>query len=187
MKLVDTNFQGVKLFEMTPFRDERGFFARNFCCEVMENSSANREVSQANLSFNSKKGTIRGFHFQFPPYQEAKTVTVIQGSVHYKIIDIRPDSPTYLSVSEYELEPLAHVIQVPQGCAPAFQTLVDNTLLHYYVSQSYNSDFEDGIRFNDPQFNFSWPINTSIISERDKSFKDFNRNSYELDYYSRLN
>ncbi len=182
MELVEENFQGVKLFEMKPFYDERGFFARNFCQKIMNETLCNAEVSQANLSFNSKRGTIRGFHFQYPPFQEAKTVTVLQGALHYKVIDLRPNSASFLSVSEFNLKALQHVIQVPEGCAPAFQTLSDNTFLHYYVSKSYNPLFEDGIRFNDPHFKLSWPLTSPIVSERDINFKNFDRESFELRY-----
>lgn len=174
MDVSKNKIPGVLTMKMNKFVDERGFFARNFCAQTLEGYNAFSKVSQANLSFNNNKGTVRGFHFQIGGKEEAKTVTVLRGAVHYKIIDLRKDSPTYLQHESYELIALDTVIQVPEGCAPAFQTLEDNTLLHYYVSKPYDAELERGIRYNDPYFNLEWPLKPTVISLKDQSFQNFN-------------
>jgi len=158
---------------MEVHQDERGFFARNFCVESINSGGGFSNVSQANLSFNSTRGTIRGFHFQINGFEEAKTVTVYRGSLHYKVLDLRKDSPTYLEHESFELRALSDVLQVPKGCTPGFQTLEDDVLLHYYVSNSYSKENEFGIRFNDPYFKMEWPLTPTVVSARDRSFPDF--------------
>ena len=174
MKTRVGKIQGLLFMDMDVHADERGFFARNFCAKSIENNGGYSEVSQANISFNKDKGTIRGFHFQSGGYEEAKTVTVLRGSLHYKVIDLRKNSPTYLEHESFEIFALEGVVQVPRGCAPGFQTLEDEVLLHYYVSNPYSSSNESGIRYNDPYFNLKWPGEVTNVSERDKNFSDFN-------------
>lgn len=164
---------GLLFIEMNFFKDERGFFARNFCTKTISKFNGFPNVAQANLSFNAEPGTIRGFHFQGNGYEEAKTITVIEGSLHYKVVDLRPNSPTYLKYTSFELQKLSTVVQVPKGCAPGFQTLEPNTLLHYYVSTEYSPDNESGIRYNDPFFEMNWPLEISVVSNRDSEFEDF--------------
>ena len=164
---------------MEMHEDQRGFFARNFCNESISKMSGYTDVAQANISYNKYKGTVRGFHFQVGGHEESKTVTVYQGSLHYKVVDLRKSSPTYLEHESFELSAFSGVVQVPKGCAPAFQTLEDDTLLHYYVSNAYSSSHELGIRFNDPYFNFRWPLEVSVISERDSKFADFDPSNFK--------
>ena len=174
MDVSNSKISGVLTMKMNKHVDERGFFARNFCAQTLENYKAFSNVSQGNLSFNLNKGTIRGFHYQIGGKEEAKTVTVLNGAVHYKIIDLRKNSPTYLQHESFDLFALDIVIQVPKGCAPAFQTLEDNTLLHYYMSNPYDKDLEKGIRYSDPYFDLKWPLEPTVISLRDLNFQDFN-------------
>lgn len=171
--------QGLLFIRMNFFRDERGFFVRNFCSDIVEDLGGESRVLQANLSFNVNQGTIRGFHFQNGGHEEAKTITVISGKLHYKVIDLRRNSPTYLKYTSFELNELENVVQVPRGCAPAFQTLEPNCLLHYYVSTRYSPEYEFGIRYDDPYFNMNWPRDVSTISKRDSSFEDFVPTSFE--------
>ena len=173
MDIKEGKIPGVLIAKMNKFIDERGFFSRNFCAETFKNHGAFSEVSQANISFNKFKGTIRGFHYQVGGQEEAKTVTVLRGSLHYKIVDLRLGSPTYLQHESFYLTALDLVIQVPKGCAPAFQTLEDNVLLHYYVSNPYNKELERGIRYNDGFFDFNWPLKPTVVSDRDLVFNDF--------------
>jgi len=173
MDISEGKIPGVLVMKMNKFIDERGFFSRNFCSGTLKSHGAYSDVNQANISFNKFKGTIRGFHFQVGGQEEAKTVTVLSGSLHYKIIDLRLGSPTYLQHESFDLSALDLVIQVPKGCAPAFQTLEDNVLLHYYVSNPYSKELERGIRYNDNYFNFEWPLKPSVVSNRDLTFNDF--------------
>ena len=173
IKIANSEISGLLFFKMNKFEDERGFFARNFCKSVIQESQGYESVSQANLSINKLKGTIRGFHYQINGHEESKTVTVLNGSLHYKIIDLRKNSENYLKVVSFELNALDMVVQIPKGCAPAFQTLEDNVMLHYYVSNPYSPENESGIRFNDPFFDFKWPLIPTVVSNRDSNFKDF--------------
>lgn len=173
MDIKKTSIKGLILFKFNKFEDDRGFFVRNFCREELDKFEADTKIAQANLSFNKRKGTIRGFHYQFDGYEEAKTVTVLSGTIHYKVIDLRKGSPTYTKIESFNLDQLDWTVQVPKGCVPAFQTLTDNVLLHYYVSQFYNPTKESGVRFDDPFFNMKWPLEVTEISSRDKNFPDF--------------
>jgi dTDP-4-dehydrorhamnose 3,5-epimerase len=178
MEIKTTSIEGLILFRFPKFVDERGFFSRNFCADSLQQVGGLSIVSQANLSLNVEIGTLRGFHFQSGGYEEAKTVTVLSGAVHYKVIDLRKNSKTFALVESFDLNELEWSVQVPRGCAPAFQTLKPNTLLHYYVSHPYSAKHEGGIRFNDPCFNFKWPLEISAISTRDQGFPDFNINNF---------
>jgi len=178
MDIITGKISGLLFVQMEMHSDERGFFARNFCSDSISRADGFTDISQANISFNRQKGTIRGFHFQSGGHEESKTVTVYQGSLHYKVVDLRKDSPTYLQHESFELTAFSGLVQVPKGCAPAFQTLEDNTLLHYYVSNPYSSGHESGIRFNDPFFKFEWPLPVSVVSERDSKFPDFSQTNF---------
>lgn len=178
MEIRSGRISGLLFIDMEMHQDERGFFARNFCKDSISKVGGYTDVCQANLSFNKLKGTIRGLHFQTGGHEEAKTVTVYQGSLHYKVLDLRKDSKTYLQHESFEINALSGLVQVPKGCAPAFQTLEDNTLLHYYVSNSYSKEHESGIRFNDPFFGFEWPLVPSVVSLRDSTFSDFDAETF---------
>lgn len=173
MDVVKTRIPGLQFFKMEMHEDDRGFFARNFCKKSIADAGGFSDVSQANVSFNRVKGTIRGFHFQIDGHEEAKTVTVYRGTLHYKVLDLRKDSPTYLQQESFELKALSDVLQIPKGCTPGFQTLEDDVLLHYYVSDPYSKDHEYGIRYNDPYFDMKWPLTPTVVSARDQSFPDF--------------
>ena len=179
MKVMESRIKGLLFLEMEVHSDERGFFARNFDKESINSAFGYSSISQANISFNKSKGIVRGFHFQSNGDEEAKTITVYQGSLHYKVIDLRKYSPTYLETESFEITALSRVVQVPKGCAPAFQTLEDNTLLHYYVSNPYSKENEAGIRYNDPFFKLVWPLDVSVVSERDISFPNFDPGGFK--------
>lgn len=179
MEVKNTKIKGLFLFKFDKFEDDRGLFVRNFCKKELDRIEADTEIAQANLSFNKKMGTLRGFHYQFDGFEEAKTVTVLSGAIHYKVIDLRKDSPTYTQSDSFDLNQLEWTVQVPKGCIPAFQTLTDNVLLHYYVSQFYNPDKESGIRYNDPFFDLKWPVEVTEISERDSNFPNFNLKNFK--------
>tara|TARA_Y100000590_G_scaffold470570_1_gene666446 strand:- start:5637 stop:6167 length:531 start_codon:yes stop_codon:yes gene_type:complete len=175
MKFEKLKINGAYFIHAEPFEDERGIFRRNFCKKEFENSGIDSSIEQANISENKYKYTLRGFHFQIPPFGEGKTMTILKGRIYDIIVDLRKESESYLKWFSFELSPeMRTSFHVPPGCANAFLTLEDDTLVHYYCSQSYNPEAERGIRYNDPLFNFKWPIKKPIhISEKDDSWEDY--------------
>jgi dTDP-4-dehydrorhamnose 3,5-epimerase len=179
MEIEKGPIDGLLLIRMNKKHDKRGFFARNFCAELIERAGGDPSISQANLSFNEARGTIRGFHYQKNGHEETKTLTVLRGSLHLKVVDLRKDSKTYLTYESFHLDELNSIIQIPKGCAPGFQTLHDGSLALYYMSDPYSIDNEYGIRFNDPFFKFIWPLEVTNISKRDLGFMNFDPIKFE--------
>ena len=168
MKFIPTILNGSFTIQLDPINDERGWFARYFCKKEFSTIGHNKEWVQMNHSFSIKKGTLRGMHFQKPPYSEIKLVRCIQGSVFDVIIDLRKDSPTFLKWFGTELSAENKLMMyIPEGFAHGFQTLEDNSGLLYMHTAYYSPEAEDGLRYNDPQVNISWPIEISEISMRD--------------------
>ena len=175
MKFVATEIPGAYVVELQPFADERGFFARAWCKREFESNGLAGDAAQMNISFNRRKHTLRGFHYQASPHQEDKLLRCVRGAVHDVLIDLRPDSPTYkrhiallLSATDYRM------LLVPKGCANAFLTLNDDCEVTYLVSQFYAAQAERGVRWNDPAFNIAWPVaEPAVISEKDRNWPDF--------------
>ncbi|HEY0322877.1 MAG TPA: dTDP-4-dehydrorhamnose 3,5-epimerase [Pyrinomonadaceae bacterium] len=174
MKFTETVLKGAYIVEMEPHGDERGFFARTWCRQEFEVHGLNPQLAQCSTSFNKRRGTLRGLHYQADPYQEAKLVRCTRGSIYDLIVDIRPGSETFkkwLSV-ELSAEDLL-MLYVPEGFAHGFQTLEDDTEVFYQISEFYHPECSRGISWNDPAFDFRWPIQERIMSERDQRFPDF--------------
>ena len=168
MKFIPTILNGSFTIQLDPINDERGWFARYFCKKEFSTIGHEKEWVQMNHSFSLKKGTLRGMHFQKPPHSEVKLVRCIQGSVFDVIIDLRKDSPTFLKWFGTELSAENKLMMyIPEGFAHGFQTLEDNSGLLYMHTAYYSPEAEDGLRYNDPQVNISWPIEISEISMRD--------------------
>lgn len=174
MIFTETKLKGAYLIDPEKIEDERGFFARTFCCNEFNAAHLNPRFVQCNISFNALKGTIRGMHFQRAPHEEAKLVRCIKGAIFDVIIDIRSQSATYgewlsvnLSGSDYRM------LYIPEGCAHGFQTLCDNTEIFYQMSESYHPQSEGGIRPDDPAIGIVWPVNDPIVSPRDLAYPDF--------------
>ena len=168
MKFIPTILNGSFTIQLDPINDERGWFARYFCKREFSTIGHNKEWVQMNHSFSLKKGTLRGMHFQKPPHSEVKLVRCIQGSVFDVIIDLRKDSPTFLKWVGTELSAENKLMMyIPEGFAHGFQTLEDNSGLLYMHTAYYSPEAEDGLRYNDPQVNISWPLEISEISMRD--------------------
>jgi|TARA_B100001142_G_C14198743_1_gene602903 dTDP-4-dehydrorhamnose 3,5-epimerase len=154
--------------------DERGVFRRSFCKEVFKKNGINFNVEQGNISENYNKHTLRGFHYQSTPSNESKILTCISGSLFNIVLDLRENSSTYKKWSSVEINSQERQsLYVPSGCANAFLTLKDNTIVHYYMNDFYNPSSYKGIRYNDPAFSFEWPHEPKIISEKDLNFSDF--------------
>ena len=174
MKFIETKLKGAFVVEIEKLADDRGFFARSSCQKEFEVHGLTARVVQANVSFNFKKGTMRGMHYQIAPHQECKLVRCTRGAVHDVIIDLRPESPTYKQWVGVELTADNYTMFfVPEDFAHGYITLVDNTEITYQVSQFYTPGSEKGIRFNDPTFNIQWPLDVSVISDKDRDWPDF--------------
>ncbi len=165
---------GAFLIDLERQEDERGFFARSWCQMEFEERGLNARLVQCNVSFNRKRATLRGLHYQAKPYQEAKLVRCTRGAVYDVIVDLRADSPAYLRWEAAELtEDNRRMLYVPEGCAHGFQTLEDGTEVFYQMSETYRPEYARGVRWDDPAFGIRWPDGERIISVRDNGYLDF--------------
>lgn len=166
---------GAYIIDLERREDERGFFARSWCREEFEARGLNPVVAQCNISFNPRRATLRGLHYQASPFAEAKSVRCTRGAIFDVIVDIRPRSPAYLRWEAVVLTgENRRMIYVPEGCAHGFQTLEDNSEVFYLMSQVYKPEYARGIRWNDPAIGIEWPpVDELIISERDRTYPDF--------------
>lgn len=170
----ETELKGAFVIEVEKRSDDRGFFARSYCRKEFEDHRLSPEFVQGNLSWNAKKGTLRGLHRQVAPYEEGKLIRCTQGSIYDVMLDMRRDSPTFLKWLGFELSAENHrTLWVPKGFAVGYQSLQDNTEVSYLVSQSYTPGAEEGLRYDDPAFGIRWPLSVTIISEKDKSWPKF--------------
>jgi dTDP-4-dehydrorhamnose 3,5-epimerase len=174
MKFTETTLSGAYLIDLTRMEDQRGFFARAWCEQEFARLGLKERMVQTNVSSNRTCGTLRGMHYQGPPYEEAKLVRCTRGALYDVIIDLRPESQTYLRWFGVELTGDNYrMLYVPERFAHGFQTLVDNTEAVYQVSQFYMAGAELGIRWNDPLFRIAWPLGVRVISEKDGGWPDF--------------
>jgi dTDP-4-dehydrorhamnose 3,5-epimerase len=174
MTWTELKLKGAFTYELEPFQDSRGFFARTFSAEDFAEKGLNPRVTQCNLSYNYKKGTLRGMHFQVEPAAEVKLVRCTRGAIYDVIVDIRPGSPTYLEYAGVELSAdNRRTLYVPEMFAHGYQTLTDDAEVFYQVSQDFAPKHARGYRYNDPAFNIEWPLPVSEISEKDKNWASF--------------
>ena len=173
MKLINLPLSGAYLIEMQLISDERGFFARTWCTEEFERLGLNPKLVQCSISWNARRGTLRGLHYQTEPYAEAKLIRCCSGAIYDVIVDLRPASPTYGKWIAAELtSENRRMLYVPEGFAHGFQTLIDGAEISYQISASYQPDHARGVRWNDPAFGIEWPISHPILSARDRAFPD---------------
>lgn len=174
MRAIGEPLPGVRLLELAPRFDERGFFARAFCRTTLADLEADLEVAQANLSSSLARGTLRGLHYQLPPSAETKLVLCPAGAVWDCVLDLRPDSPSFGRWAAAELSATNHrAMLVPEGCAHGFLTLEPDSLVLYFVSAPHDPARERGVRWNDPRFAIAWPFEPTVISARDRAHPDF--------------
>jgi dTDP-4-dehydrorhamnose 3,5-epimerase len=175
MKFSETKLKGAFIIEPEKAEDDRGFFARMWCQNEFKAQGLSPNFVQINLSFNKYRGIIRGLHYQTTPYEEAKLFRCTRGAIYDVIIDLRPESPTYLKWAGFELTAdNRKMLYVPENFANGYQALSDNAEVFYLVSQFYSPDSEKGIRYNDPAFNIEWPEkDDSVISEKDRCWPDY--------------
>lgn len=164
-----TSIEGVYTIDLELYTDNRGGFARTFCRKEFEKIKFNKEFVQINHSYNLLKGTIRGMHFQYPPYQETKLIRCVKGKVVDIVVDIRRGSPTFLQHIKVELSSEnKRMILIPEGCAHGFQTLENETELIYHHTAFYVPNADGGLRYNDSSLGIDWNIPVSKISNKDK-------------------
>jgi len=174
MKFTNTQIEGVYLIDLQPHGDERGFFARMFCKDEFARHGLSTDFVQANTSFSATKGTLRGMHYQHYPHAEAKLVKCIQGALYDVVLDLRKESDTFGQHQAFELTAENRsMVYIPEGCAHGFMTLENNTEIMYLVSAFYAPDAESGVRFDDAQFNISWPMKPGEMSAKDKNYPDY--------------
>lgn len=162
------------IVDVEPREDERGMFCRSWCAREFANAGLDHRLTQCNLSFNRYRGTLRGMHYQADPYPEAKLVRCERGAIYDVALDLRKASPTYLKWTSAELtSDNRRSLFVPAGCAHGFQVLEDNTEVFYQMSESYHPDLALGVRWDDPAFGISWPLENPLLSARDASYPDF--------------
>ena len=168
MIFTETKLKGAFIIDIEPRADERGFFTRAFCQREFAEHGLNPVIAQANIGFNARRGTIRGMHFQFPPAAEAKLVRASRGAVLDIIVDLRPESPTYLQHVAVELSADNHRgIYIPERFAHGYQALEDNTEITYQAGEFYTPGAESGLRFDDPRLGLRWPLPVAVISAKD--------------------
>ena len=174
MKFISQHIKDLFLIIPDLHSDNRGVFRRSFCKEIFEKNGVNFNSLQGNISENFNKHTLRGFHYQSSPSDESKIITCVTGALFNIVLDLRKKSKTYKQWSSLEIDSnKRQSIYVPAGCASAFLTLEDNTIVHYYMNDLYNPNTYKGIRYNDPSFSFKWPYEPKIISEKDLNLPDF--------------
>jgi dTDP-4-dehydrorhamnose 3,5-epimerase len=174
LKFTKTELKGAYIIELNKIEDKRGFFARSWCKKEFEEHGLNSNAAQTNVSYNLRKGTLRGMHFQDEPYAETKLVRCTRGAIYDVIIDLRPDSVTYKKWLGVELSAdNGKMLYVPENFAHGFQTLKDDTEVTYQVTQYYTPGYEKGIRWNDPAFRIDWPVTVAVISEKDENWQDY--------------
>jgi dTDP-4-dehydrorhamnose 3,5-epimerase len=172
MKLSD-----VYLIELDKKVDDRGWFSRVYCEKEQKENIFPESIKQVNSSFSKQKGTLRGLHFQNEPFQESKIIKVLTGKIYDLILDLRPESSTYLQWEAFELSSeTKEMLYVPKGFAHSILTLEDDTEILYFVSEFYQQNSESGIRWNDPYFNFHWPLKPSVVSGKDQNWPLFENN-----------
>lgn len=175
MVFVETKLKGAFIIEPERIADERGFFARTWCAHEFEAHGLSARLAQCNVSFNAKKGTLRGMHYQTAPYEEAKLVRCTRGAIYDVIIDLRASSATFRQWLGVTLTSQNHrMLYMPESFAHGFQTLEDETEVFYQMSEFHAPAHASGVRWDDPAFNIQWPLLSElIISDKDRNYPDF--------------
>jgi dTDP-4-dehydrorhamnose 3,5-epimerase len=163
---------GLMLVSRKRLEDERGYFSRLFCAEILNEAGWHKPVSQINITHTSIRGSIRGLHYQVPPFSEMKLVSCIRGEVMDVAVDLRAGSPTFLQWHAQTLSAdNGNAMLIPEGFAHGFQTITDNVEMLYFHSTHYNPSAEAGLRFDDPFINIEWPLQVTQISVRDQKYE----------------
>ncbi len=174
MKFTETPLAGAYIIDIDKIGDERGFFGRSWCRREMDEAGLNANIAQINTSLSRYRGTLRGLHYQLAPYQESKMIRCTRGSIFDVIVDLRPDSATFLQWFGTELTADNHrALYSPEGFAQGFITLEDHSEITYFTSEFYAPGMDRGVRYDDPQIGIIWPLAPVVISDKDKAWPDF--------------
>jgi dTDP-4-dehydrorhamnose 3,5-epimerase len=174
MKFTKSKLQGAYTIEIDKFEDDRGFVAYAWTARDFLEQGLNTKFVEMIVSYNARKGTLRGMHYQNEPFAQAKLVRCTQGAIYDVAIDLRRDSPTFKQWDAVELTAQNHrMFYIPEGCAHGFQTLADQTEVFYQISNVYAPEHYDGVRWNDPAFGVEWPDSDRTIISRDRDYPDF--------------
>jgi dTDP-4-dehydrorhamnose 3,5-epimerase len=177
----ETKLKGAFVIELEKREDERGFFARSFCREEFEARGMNPVIVQSGIALNTTAGTLRGMHFQFPPAAESKLVRCTSGALLDVIVDLRPESPTYLQHETVELDAQKmRALYVPERFAHGYQTLRHDTVASYELGEAYSPSAEGGLPHDDPRLAIAWPLPVTVISARDRGFRPLQDIEHEL-------
>lgn len=175
MKFTETKLKGAYIIELEKLQDERGYFARTWCQKEFLDHGLDVDLVQCNVSQNPKKGTLRGMHYQDPPHAETKLVRCTRGAIFDAIVDLRPDSETFLEWIAAELTAdNGKMMYIPKGFAHGFQTLEENSMVYYQVSEFYAREDCRGVRWNEPRLRIPWPHEVAVISPQDLGWGDLN-------------
>jgi dTDP-4-dehydrorhamnose 3,5-epimerase len=181
MIFIETKVKGAFIIDIERRDDNRGFFARAFCQREFADHGLKPVIAQANIAFNNKKGTLRGMHFQYPPAAETKIVRCTRGAILDIIVDLRPESPSYLDHVAVELTADNHrAFYVPEGFAHGYQVLEDRTETSYQVGEFYVPSSEGGLHYSDPRLGLKWPLPVAEISPKDAAWKLLDEIEVEL-------
>lgn len=181
MIFTETHLKGAFIIDIERREDSRGFFARAFCQHEFEDHGLKPVIAQANVAFNHSRGTLRGMHFQYPPAAETKLVRCTRGAIVDIIVDLRPESPTYLQHVAVELnEDNSRALYVPERFAHGYQVLRDKTETSYQVGEFYTPGSESGLLYSDPRLKLDWPLPVSVISDKDKLWRPLSEQETEL-------
>lgn len=187
MKFIPTELEGSYEIDIFPVEDERGWFLRTFCKNEFAEIGHSKEWVQMNHSFTNNAGTIRGMHFQKPPFSEIKLIRCIAGKVFDVIVDLRKNSATFLKWVGIELSAEnKKMIYIPEGFAHGFQTLTDECQLIYNHSEYYKPGVESGIKYDDEMIGINWPLAAKNFSERDYNLPLLDKNFVGLNIYNEL-
>jgi dTDP-4-dehydrorhamnose 3,5-epimerase len=171
----ETTLKGSFVIDIEPIEDERGFFSRTFCLDELKKHGLDFSCKQCNISYNKKRGALRGMHYQCAPHEETKIVSCTRGSIYDVIVDIRQESSTFKKWFAKELSAQNHsMLFIPKGFAHGFQTLTDNTEVQYMMSEYYHKECAKGIRWDDPKVGIQWPMAPVALAERDNNFELLN-------------
>jgi dTDP-4-dehydrorhamnose 3,5-epimerase len=174
MLFTETKLKGAFIIDPEQIVDERGFFARTWCRNEYADHGLSITLAQCNISYNAKRATLRGMHYQAAPHAETKLVRCTMGAIYDVIIDLRPESPTLKQWVAVELSAMnRRMLFIPEGFAHGFQTLEDHSEVFYQISEFYAPAYARGVRWDDPAFGVVWPEAPGVIGERDRSYRDF--------------
>lgn len=174
MKFTKLPIEGAYVIDLQKREDERGYLVRTWCAKEFADHGINASLLQGYATYTKHRGTIRGIHYQVAPFAEAKLTRVIKGAIFEAIVDLRPDSPTYLRWEGVALKASdGKMMYIPENVAHGFLTLSDDVEFHNMSSQPFTPEFECGIRYEDSAFNINWPIPVEHVSEKDRSWPDF--------------